>query len=52
MTLCDSKGHRVIGTQCENGKHLSLKVSCARPVKIKYKKGTVDVTVTKLIYDL
>ena len=39
--------HRVIGTRCENGKHLSLKVSCPRPLKIKYKKGNIDVTVTK-----
>lgn len=45
-------GHRVIGTQCENGKHLSLKLSCPRPLKIKYKRGNMDVTAIKYYTDI
>lgn len=42
-----ARGHQVIGISCENGKHLSLKVSSARPFKVKYKNGGTDVTVIK-----
>jgi hypothetical protein len=42
-----AKGHRVIGVNCANSKHLSLKVSCARPFKVKYKCGNRNVTVIK-----
>lgn len=43
-----ARGHTVIGTNCENGKHLRLKISSARPFIIEY--TTIDgrnVTITK-----
>ena len=40
-----ARGHQVIGTRAENGPHLSLKVSRARPLRVKYKMGDRNVTV-------
>lgn len=39
-----ARGHRVMGTVCENGSHLELKVESARPLKLTYTYRGEDVT--------
>jgi hypothetical protein len=45
-TIAEDK--KVIGTKCANGKHLSLVVSCARPLKLDYFKEGNLVSVVHL----
>lgn len=45
-----ARGHRVIGTTCNNGKHLKLKISCPKPLKIEYTNNGKDVTSTEICY--
>ena len=45
-----AKGHRVIGTTCNNGKHLRLKLTSPKPLNIKYTCNGRDVTSTEICY--
>jgi hypothetical protein len=43
-------GHKIIGTSCDNGKHLSLKVSCPYPLELEYSYKGRNVTIVHQLF--